>query len=834
MAKQAISPADDALDALKLIVSKPDFLSNLREDLSETDTRVKLIDPLFKTVLGWKEADILREEPASDGFADYTFGTDYKWFHVEAKRLLPRFEMHAKSEARKLKLTGAHLLGNKQVKPVIEQAAKYAPDLGTQFALVTNSVQFILFEATPRGKSWRDGYALVWHSYQDIIENFAAFYALLSRSSVTAGSLREEFAKTISVTRQLFTPLDYIHNPDAELVRNPFWSKISQAFSSILIDQPENASLQEEIVKNCYVSTPLASESRSFLGGLLRDLMPHYVKAAGASNIQMDEKGTRKFQNKIVEDLKLARPSAYILTGGVGSGKTSFLRRFSMIDEHAYIKSWCVWLHIDYLPIGDVSVGLQARIEDYTYQQILLLINEKYPAIIPKTGDEIRSLFQPEIDELKLTLLHGADPLSEEYRREVSRLVNELAANKAKYTHAILRSIRKVGKSLVFVLDNTDQQGEAFQKSVFLFSQHLSNTYSTLCIVSLREEKFFAAYKQGVFDAYGTRNFHIGSPELIDVIKKRLAHGFKRFYAIALQEKVPTHELERTGNVARALVQSSTDGNSNIIRFLACVSSGDMRLALSMFNDFMSSGNTDTTKILKIVGGRNPGMYKMPFHEFAKSAILGSRRYYKGSVSRILNLFSLSAAPGASHWTATRLLARLQSGRHVSSPYGEGYLQTNEILREYRESFGIADDLIESAGKLLASGLLESEPPRLTKLTDTEAVRITATGAYYWSFLIRSFAYIDLVLVDTPCTDENLARELGRLSELRKEDHTLSQYMNYRIDRVELFLKHLATCDEAEIKESSRQGGPYQALLSTEIHAQIDKEVIEIRRRTRA
>ena len=100
------APPTMPLKRSKVILNKPDFLSNLEEDLSETDTRIKLIDPLFKTVLGWKEADIRREEAASDGFADYTFGTDYKWFHVEAKRLVPRFEMHAKSEARKLKLTG--------------------------------------------------------------------------------------------------------------------------------------------------------------------------------------------------------------------------------------------------------------------------------------------------------------------------------------------------------------------------------------------------------------------------------------------------------------------------------------------------------------------------------------------------------------------------------------------------------------------------------------------------------------------------------------------------------------------------------------------------------
>jgi len=337
-----------------------------------------------------------------------------------------------------------------------------------------------------------------------------------------------------------------------------------------------------------------------------------------------------------------------------------------------------------------------------------------------------------------------------------------------------------------------------------------------------------------VFDAYGTRKFHIGSPELIDVIKKRLAHGIKRYLAIALREQIPTNEREETEKVARALVESSTDRNSNIIRFLACVSAGDMRLALRMFSDFMSSGNTDTTKILSIVSGSRHRSYQMPFHEFAKSAILGSRRYYRSSASGIINVFSISSSPDASHWTACRLLARLKSSRHSTSTYGEGYVLTKDILKEYRDSFGTAEDLAETSSKLLLGGLLESEPPRLTSLTETDALRITATGAYYWSFLVRSFAYIDLVLVDTPSTDEPLARELARLSELRKEDHSLANFTNFRIQRVESFLNYISGCDEVEIAESVRQSGPYQSLLSTEIKTQIAREIFEIRRRTRA
>jgi len=41
--------------------------------LTESDTRAKLIDPLFKTVLGWSEAEIRREEPVAKGYVDYVW-----------------------------------------------------------------------------------------------------------------------------------------------------------------------------------------------------------------------------------------------------------------------------------------------------------------------------------------------------------------------------------------------------------------------------------------------------------------------------------------------------------------------------------------------------------------------------------------------------------------------------------------------------------------------------------------------------------------------------------------------------------------------------------------
>ena len=388
----------------------------------------------------------------------------------------------------------------------------------------------------------------------------------------------------------------------------------------------------------------MARESRHSLGQLLRDIMPKFVRDAGGRELHPEDRTAGSFATRIIDDVKRAKPGTYILTGGVGSGKTSFLRRFATVDNHAHIRDHCAWLHIDYSAIGtgldeatgqdlDAYIAHQiAQIEVYTYTQIRDILTQKYPRFVLQTGEYLRKLFAPEISELTTTLLYGVDPDTSEFRSEVNKRVDLLVKDHDHYLHAILRHIKASGKSLIFVLDNTDQQGEEFQKAIFLFAQKLSNQYSTLAVVSLREEKFFAAYKRGVFNAFGTRTFHIGSPELIDVIKKRLTYGLNRYESMAIDDRVPLSERRRTEKVVRALIESSTEKNGNIIRFLVSVSSGDMRPGLRMFADFMSSGNTDTDKILRIES-RQRDPYRMPFHEFAKSAILGTRRYYRSSAS---------------------------------------------------------------------------------------------------------------------------------------------------------------------------------------------------------
>jgi hypothetical protein len=795
------------------------------DTLTESDTRSKLIDPLFKVILGWGESEIRREKPVSKGYVDYVLGSDYNYLLIEAKRAKPRFQLSVHDKPRRLQLDGPHLLGNRKVKAYIHQAQGYASDLGVQFCLVTNGTQIIVFRPYLPGRSWRNGLAIVYHDVADIREHFADFYGLLARERVIAGSLVEAFESLEKQTTPLFSPIAYLRDPDRELVRNRVWRQIAKVFGPILTDQNDDPQTQLEVIKYCYVTTPLADQTDRNLDALLRDTPQQYLTEAKFVDLKVGAEGKTAFSHRLRADVFQARRGAYILTGGVGSGKTTFLKRFATLVEPDFVERYTAWFHIDFLTIGNVdSFKLDDELKRYVYQRMrdqLALHKSEFAS----DGNQIRQLFEPEISDARLTALHNVEEGSDVWNTRVNELVAKLYEDDERFAFAALRYLRlHRGRRIAMVLDNTDQLGETFQEKVFLLAQKLAADYDAICVVTLREEKFFAAYRRGIFDAFGDRRFHIGSPDLRQVLRKRLEYGKERFEEIQNSSDasfLSEQEFVQIRALLQAMMSSTTGQNQSIVRMLASVSDGDMRLALDMFREFLSSGNTNVEKIIRVI--EQSGGYTVPFHEFAKSAILGSRRFYRSSVSRIVNVFKRSDALKASHFTACRILARLSAAEGVASAHGEGFVAVTSLLREYREAFGFAEDLVQWSSELLRRNLLESEPPRVADINKIDALRITAAGAYYWRYLVRSFAYVDLVFVDTPVSDEAAARKMADLAEA---SHLLA-----RFERVRTFLGYLREREEEELAMIAERVGPFQEALLPSIRDRIDREIRIISRK---
>ena len=127
---------DDALEKFKKYVQE--FESYLKHDLSESDTRSKIIDAILSDVLGWTEKDIEREGHLESGFFDYKLTLPGLYIIVEAKRNFSEFQL---PKSHKTAQISSLLSGNKEI---IDQIRKYLIDIGTQHGLLTNGKQFII------------------------------------------------------------------------------------------------------------------------------------------------------------------------------------------------------------------------------------------------------------------------------------------------------------------------------------------------------------------------------------------------------------------------------------------------------------------------------------------------------------------------------------------------------------------------------------------------------------------------------------------------------------------------------------------------------------------
>src|SRR5688572_26334479 len=98
-----------------------EFLSS---DLSEADTRSKILDKVLIDILGWTEFDIEREGWVRVGFFDYEIRTSTFQFVVEAKKNFQEFKLPPKGNEVKAKTIYD---GNKEV---IDQIRHYLFERG--------------------------------------------------------------------------------------------------------------------------------------------------------------------------------------------------------------------------------------------------------------------------------------------------------------------------------------------------------------------------------------------------------------------------------------------------------------------------------------------------------------------------------------------------------------------------------------------------------------------------------------------------------------------------------------------------------------------------------
>jgi hypothetical protein len=828
------SDPDRSFAALQQTIKEFSEFITGKSAITEADTRANLIDKILTQVCAWPEAAITREDHVERGYIDYCLSAQTRpYIAVEAKREGISFTLPT-TPHKSLKISGA-LSTDKAVNEAIHQVRGYCDDAGIRYAIATNGYAWIVFRAIREDMPWRNGFARVFPSLEYIEAHFTDFWNLLSFDAIQKGSLDAAFGSQIRPARQLLRVVDRLFNAGLPLQRNRLHAQLHPIMEAIFKDIADQDPL--EILESCYVHTGSLRIVAQDLNAVITDSIPEFIVEQGGEEIVQGPDHAGSFGTAVAGAVKHRSGQLYLLLGGIGSGKTTFIKRYEREVGKQVLEGKTLWFHLDFLgaPVDPQTM------EFFAWTTVLQELRGRYGHLNLETRRNIKKAFADQLEVLQQTVLKAYRQSHEAYEDSISPYLGKWVGDTSDYVPRLLKVASADRKlHIVLFIDNVDQLAPAAQALVFLLAQRVTRTVSALTILSLREESYYTANLKRTLTAYTNRKFHIASPRFRRMIDSRVRFAL----GVLEQSSGPTDYVLGHGiaidrpaiaDFLKIIETSIFEKNHNIARFIEALCFGNMRLALDMFTLFMTSGATDVDKMLKIY--RHSGAYFVAFHEFVKSIMLGDRRYYKDESSDILNVFDCGAERNSSHFTSLRVIHALSGRRGESTREGQGFVEISKVAGMSEDVFDNREDVVRTLNRLVVRQLIESNTKSVETITGASHVRITSAGWYYARYLVRSFSYLDLVLQDTPVDDPNVearlraaVEEVGNLAD--REDEKLVR-MQVRFRRVRDFVQYLRAQEEIERAEFSlaKRGGIWADPIMPAIEQRIEEEVTYIERR---
>lgn len=477
--------------------------------------------------------------------------------------------------------------------------------------------------------------------------------------------------------------------------------------------------------------------------------------------------------------------------------------------------------------------------ESFVWSSVLKDLRSRYSEFEAEKRKYLHDVFAADISAVQSTLLADLKPGTHKYNDTLSPLLHKWQSDTSSYVPQLLRVTGdRIKRMPVLIIDNVDQLAPEYQAQIFLLAQRVTRVLGCVTVVALREESYYTANVKKTFTAYSSRKFHIASPHFQKMIGHRIEFAIRMVnQQIRTAQSARDEQRQESIRDFLLVVQEAMSHNRKIGRFIKAICQGNMRFALEMFSTFVTSGTTDVDKMLRIYG--RDGIYNIAEHEFVKAVMLGDRAYYKEEQSPIANIFNVGSQKNSSHFTGWRLLRVLLTHRGEPTTEGQGYVELSRLVFQFDDLFQNQEDFLHTINRLVARGLIETNTRSTESVEGSSHVRITSGGWYYLRYLASSFAYLDLILQDTPINSSQVEAQLRdsvyQVNNLADREEVKLERVRARFDRVDLFLEYLENEErcERERLELDKLSGPLAKSVMPRIRAEYDADKQWIDRRIR-
>ncbi|MFT6916299.1 MAG: GTPase SAR1 family protein [Motiliproteus sp.] len=745
----------EGLATLNILISSLD--SNT--DMNEAQTRFHIIDKLLFECLGWSKDEVEVEKSEQRKFSDYELGKP-RLAILEAKREGQYFVIPAGSSKSLIRDLPSLMKISKDAESAIKQAQEYCSQRGVPIAIVSNGHQYIVFLASRQdGISVYDGKAVVFTSLNHLSENFSTAWQLLSEAGVKQRNIsRYLVSGECGMPNKLSSKLA---NYPVVRYRSDTHATLRQLSELFLQDIIENEEMEEKFFSECYCDSGALSQyallSKNILEARYASLFNESESIPYIAPVK--ERKNDNFSPDILAEAVARRP--IVLLGDVGVGKTSFVKNLIYNSAHKEFKN-AIYIYID---LGS-KAALADDLKSFVLNEIESQLQDKYNIDV-MSFKFIKGIYASDIHRFSKGIWgEKKDSNPDLYETKLLEMLDNLTKEKDQHLKRCVNGYAKSTKKQVIIsLDNADQRDFDIQQRTFIIAQELAKDWNSAVFISVRPQTFFKSKRSGALAAYPHKIFTISPPRIDVVIKKRLQ------FALSMAEgTIPIETINNmrvnSGNLSKFLkaLISSLSESSDLYEFLSNITGGNIRAAIEFVTGFIGSPNVDVDKIIRIMN--EEGKYRIPLHEFTKSALLGEYSHYNPDTSIAMNVYDISSTDSKEYFINSIFLAFLESsGEHLDN---DGFCLTSKLFEEL-QSLGFTNDQICHSLRRCTNKKLIETCQRVTFEEDIngaligempESFRITTIGAYHLKRWLGVFSYFDAMVFDTPILDQSTREKM--------------------------------------------------------------------------
>lgn len=622
-------------------------------------------------------------------------------------------------------------------------------------------------------------------------KEFEFVVSLLSRNTLLpyANKLRKLL---LPVTRD--SPLRLIGGPsrqNVELPNNSFAYELAPLLRKYF--DPDETKWSDEILEKAYCSSDELTKYNATLEALLKDRI---MRKRGFDEIKTSKKKADILNSVLSSVIKNKRniPDPFLLiVGGVGTGKSMFLERYQKFLINDEIKDVTLWSVIDFNTAPDDLSDLENWIcsefnKDFSY----------------RNGDDtfydfhnIKRYFAPDLAKREKGVYKLLkDTNNDEYVKQITSDLKQWMDDPIKVSSGITRYYsRDKNLPVIAVFDNVDKRDRDQQLRIFQVVQWFRSNNNCFTILTLRDETYDAYKNEPPLDAFlKPFAFRISPPRFINVVQKRLELVIN--YLTKNAEKKLTYRLPngieisypstKLGNYLMSIYLSIFNPTRKIRLILEALSGRNIRRALEMFTDILTSGYMDEGLILSITEGENKDI---PEWLIIRILMRTNYEFFTDDHGYISNIFKLEESSiTANNFLILELLEYLAKRRkRISSFKIEGYYYVQDIIKHMIKLGYVNEDILWALELSLNRGLVTADHQRNKGIKDTDYVKISASGYYHIRFLSKRKEYLSNVSIDMFFNNRDYAKQISHF-------HKDNRY--HTLKRLEILKKYLIEEDE--------------------------------------